>query len=120
MNTKGFTLVELIAIIVVLTAIFLISFPSLLNSVKDNKEKQYENMINDLCLAGKSYIYSNMDIYPIDKVGEKITVSINQLINYGNVDKTLKNPKTNNLVRNDVLIYSVLNDYSLDCQYKEG
>ena len=34
MNNKGFTLIELTAIIVVLVAIFLVSFPSLLGLAK--------------------------------------------------------------------------------------
>lgn len=120
MNVKGFTLVELIAIIVVLAAIFLVGFPHLLNTTKTDKEKQYNDMVNDLCLAGKSYIYANMNEFPtLSTVGSTININISTLIEYGNVDKNIKNPKNNKLIKNNSLTYVVLSDLSLDCQYKE-
>ena len=120
MNNKGFTLVELTAIIVVLAAIFLVSFPSLLSTARTDEEKKYENMVVDLCLAGESYIYANTESFSqLSTVNSEIQISIKKLMNYGNVDKDLIDPKTQKTVKNNFLTYTVQSDYSLDCQYNE-
>lgn len=121
MNDKGFTLIELTALIVVLATIFLVSFPVLINTTREDKEKEYNNMIENLCLAGKTYIYANIDSFEnLSIVDSEIEIKINELIVYGNVDKKLVNPKTNTSVEKDSLIYTVLADLSLDCKYKEN
>lgn len=121
MNKKGFTLVELIAIILILAAILLVSFPSLLNMAKTDKDKEYEKVIEDLCLAGKSYIYANMNNFNgLSVVGSEFSIKIEELITYGNVDGSLTNPKTKDSIKDDELIYTVLDDYSLNCEYKDN
>ena len=99
MNTRGFTLVEVIAIMVILASIFLVGFPVLDSMLKSDEEKLYNTMIDNLCTAGKTYLYSNMDIYPeLSNSNEQIEIPISKLIEYGNVDKTMKNPKTEKAV----------------------
>lgn len=121
MNNKGFTLIEVVAIVIVLVAIFLVSFPSLLGVSKAEEENKYNSMVSNLCTAGKTYIYSNLEQFPsISIEGSEIEVKINLLIEYGNVDKNLKNPKTGRSVKYDTLNYIVLSDLSLDCQYEQG
>ena len=120
MNNKGFTIIELSAIVLILAIIFLISFPSILNMTRADKEKEYSTMVDNLCLAGKSYIYSNLNNYDISTINNEITIDIEDLITYGNVDSNLKNPKTKRKVNNDTLTYTVDNDYSLKCKYNES
>lgn len=118
MNTRGFTLIELTALIVILSAIFLVSFPSLLNVIRADDEKNYQKMIDNLCLAGSTYINSHSeDFNELFTVGSKINIDIKQLIDYGNVEKGIFNVKTEKVVDNDLLIYTVLEDYTLDCKY---
>ena len=94
-NNKGFTLTELLAIVIVLAAIFLFSFPSLLSSAKDDEEKKYETLVSNACLAGKSYIYSNLDEYKeLSNIGAVIEISISDLISYGTLKKEI-NTNTN-------------------------
>lgn len=120
MNTRGFTLIELTAVIVVLAAIFLVSFPTFLDTSRADKEKEYENMVNNLCMAGRTYIYANMDGFDeLSTIGSTIKVNVSDLIEYGNVDKNTINVKTEKKVEKDLLIYTVLNDYSLECEYND-
>ena len=120
MNDKGFTLIEVIAVIVVLVAIFLVSFPTLTNMAKSEEENKYNNMVDNLCTAGKTYMYSNLDEFKELSVADSvIALKIDELISYGNVDKELINPKTEKSVKNDTLEYTVLEDLSLECKYKE-
>ena len=121
MNTKGFTLIELTAIIVVFAAIFLVTFPNLINSARNNKEKEYNSMVDNLCLAGKSYIYSHLDEFPqISTVNSVIEVDVSMLITNEYIESNVKNPKTGKTVSNNQLNYKVLSDHSLECEYIEG
>ena len=117
---KGFTLIEVIAIIVIFVGIFLISFPTLTNMAKTDNDKRYTNMVNNLCTAGKTYMYSNLDDFPeLSIVSSEIEIPIVELINYGNVEKNLVNPKTELSVKNSTLKYTVLEDLSLNCEFIE-
>ena len=121
MNNKAFTLVELIAIIVVLAAIFLVSFPTLINTVKSDEIKKYDDMVEDLCLAGESYIYNNIDEFSeLSTKGSTVYLNISTLIDYGSVNKDIKNPKTNEMINSDYIIFNVLGDNSMSCNYKQA
>ena len=88
---------------------------------KENSDKQYTNMVDDLCTAGKTYMYSNMDNFPeLSIVGGKIEVKISDLIIYGNVDKDIQNPKSKKSIKDGLLRYQVKEDFSLLCEYEEG
>ena len=118
MNSKGFTLIELISIIMILVAIFFISFPSLMNISKSEESKKFNSMVKDLCIAGESYIYANNEDFEESLiVGNTITIEVDELIEYGSVSSTLQNPKTNTSISGDLLQYTVLSDNSLDCNY---
>ena len=120
MNDKGFTLIEIIAIMVVLVGIFLIVFPSFMGMTKSEEEKKHINMVNDLCIAGKTYMYSNLDEFSnLSIQNSVIELKIEELIAYGSVNKDLKNIKTNKSVEKDTLKYTVLEDFTLDCEYIE-
>lgn len=120
LSTSGFTLVELIAIIVILATVFLVSFPALLNTAKSEENKKYNDMVENLCLAGKSYIYANMDEFEtLSTVNSQIDISVKELIDYGNIEKGIKNPRTDRSIENNILSYTVLSDYSLECKYTE-
>ena len=57
MKNKGFTMIELLAIVTVLAAILLVSFPTLINITRKDKERKYNDMVDTLCKAGETYIY---------------------------------------------------------------
>lgn len=118
MNNKGFTVIELVGIILILALILLVSFPSILNLSKSDKEKEYNNMVKNLCIAGESYIHANSDSYSeLLNVGSIINIDIRDLMSYGNVDTNVKNPNTKLSVSDDTLTYTVGEDHSLSCEY---
>ena len=120
MKSKGFTMIELLGIITILAVILLVSFPTLINVTRRDKERQYNDLINTLCKAGETYIYDNQDIYTeIGTVGNITFVDIDELKDAGLIDKNQKNPRTgNNLVGN--IKYTVESDKSLKCYYDEN
>ncbi len=121
MKEQGFTLIELIAVVTILVAIFLVAFPSILNLSTSNDELDYNSMVDSLCLAGESYIYDNPDLFneSLSIVNFEINIPIYDLISNEYVDKNIINKKTKKLINTDTLIYTVLDDNSLDCKYKE-
>lgn len=120
MNNTGFTLIELVAIILVLATVFLVSFPNFLNLSKNDEEKKYKEFKDSLCMAGESYIYANETLLEdISLVGNTIEISVEELMIYGSVKQSLNNPITNRSAKKDMLNYTVLSDNTLKCKYIE-
>lgn len=119
-KTRGFTLIELIAIIVVLAAIFLVAFPILLGTTKKTKTSAYDITVENLCEAGKTYIADNQDKYPTaTTVGSKITIPLLDLLEYGVIAEDMIDPQLNISLEDSSLIYTVEDDQSLSCGFEE-
>ena len=56
LNNKGFTLVELLGVIIILMAILYVAIPSLTSSVERSKRKQFEQKKELIISAGELYI----------------------------------------------------------------
>ena len=120
-NNKGFTLIELVAIILILSLIFLVALPYIKNLSKTNNQEEYNKMVEEICLAGENYIYSNIsDFNELNQVNSTINITVEELIIYGNVDKKIINKNTNKTIEKDKIIYTVLSDYTLNCDYIDG
>ena len=61
MKRKGFTLVELLAVIIILAIIALIVFPMVLRSIEKSKINTYRNNVQTLVDMAKQYVTKNMD-----------------------------------------------------------
>ena len=94
MNKKGFTLVELIAVIVLIAIVSMLTFPALSNLRKNNNEKEfttYKDMMVEYAKAipnYKSKSYICLQELGINKINEKmkcngyVDISGNSLIPY--------------------------------------
>ncbi len=76
MNKKGFTLVELLAIIAILAIIISISVTAFSNTQQSIVEKQYQNIVNDILIKAQDYAHKN-------GFTKNITISVNDLIDKG-------------------------------------
>ena len=56
MKKNGFTLVELIAIIVLLAIMTLIALPSLLSTTEKSKNEEYELFKENIYMAAENYL----------------------------------------------------------------
>ena len=62
LNQKGFTLVEVIATVVIITVLTIVVIPSVFSSLNASKEKSYEIMVANIITASKELyeeVYSN-------------------------------------------------------------
>ena len=120
MNKKGFTLIEMLAIIILLSVIALITYPIINNVVSDSKDEIYDKQISELVRLANTWVTKNMDSLEI-KNGYKYYLSFNELFEQGFVSKEdIINPKTGeNLLGCMVVTYNSLTD-GFDVEYDES
>ena len=104
---KGFTLVELLGVIVILGVISLITFPIIDKSIKNGKEKSLEQVIHNIEKAAYEYSIKNELLY--STVYNKIELST--LISSGFLKENIINPVTNEPMKGCVL-YKWVEDYN--------
>ena len=70
---KGFTLVELLAVIVILGLLAAITIPSVMNNVYATKDAAYKQLVSELEQTTQLYVRDNKDnLTGINVVGNKI------------------------------------------------
>lgn len=85
MNKKAFTLVELLAVIVILGIILAIVSTSVFNILEDAKNNAYETQIEMLKASAKEYVTDNKRT--LFSESDKICVSIGDLYKAKYIDK---------------------------------
>lgn len=113
---KGFTLVELLAVITIMGIILLITVPNVTKNLKQTNSNQYAEFVSDIFLATESYITSNSNSFNLND-GDK-TISVEKLIKSGYFKSTTINPKTNKKVNiNSYVIVSLNSDNTYKYTY---
>ncbi len=90
---RGFTLVELLAVIVVIALISIIAFPSVLNQFTKSKGSMNNTAKETYINATELYLDNNVNLqqYVVDT---KICVSFDVLVDNGNLKEPIKNLET--------------------------
>lgn len=65
MKNKGFTLVELLACIVLLAAVMLLVYPNVLERIQEEETEIVNKKKELIYTAAYDYIYENKNIYPV-------------------------------------------------------
>lgn len=98
---KGFTLAELLAVIVILGLLALIAVPVVLNKIKSTKEDLYNNQIEMIKSGAISYVTSEITHLKSDSpfytpvtnhTRVTITKTLSELQTYGFLDENILNP----------------------------
>ena len=115
MNKNGFTLVELLAVIILLFLIITFALPQITNSVNNNRDKTDEVMLEMIKTAAKLYVSDNESRFP--KVNGSVYYLplselveedyLNENIQYNGVN--IKNTKRVTVVYNNGFEYYVTN-----------
>lgn len=104
MKSKGFTLTELLGVIVILAIIAIIAFPSVLGLLNSSQNETDEAMQNFAITAARSYVNDNMDSYPKALEGQTKTYSnlkIQTLLDEGYISSTTISSEKNCEMLND-------------------
>lgn len=118
MNKKGFTLAELIGVIVVLALICLITVPSIASVLKDNKKSLCETQLNNILAAARNYASENLLSMPANDKETK-TITIQDLIDNGYIGENIENPVTKEEFDTGIEITIKRNGKKLDFSFAE-
>lgn len=98
---KGFTLVEMLAVIVVLGLLALIAIPTVLNKIKSTKEDLYDNQIEMIKSGATNYVTDQVSHLKSDSnfytaitthTATTFDISLNDLQLGGFLEKNISNP----------------------------
>lgn len=103
---KGFTLVELLAVLTVLGIIALISFPIVTKQINESKEKSYKNQVKTIIDASKRWAFDNANELPYEDTDfDSITVYLSTLQSNGYLQSgTVIDPRTEEVMNGCVEI----------------
>lgn len=115
---KGFTLVELLGVFVILSIIVLVTFPYATGLLKNTKDSEYERFEKNLFLAAEAYIEANSEIYSqFSENGTKDYISISDLIGNQFLSAKMTNPKTKTEINENSCIKVTKNNDELEYEY---
>lgn len=115
MKNKAFTLIELLAVIILIGVLSLIATVTVNNTIKENKQKSCNMQIENIKTGAKNWASKNAFSLPSNE-NESITLTLKNLKDLGFVSKDIKNPKTNELFDDNIIITITKkeNDYSYE------
>ena len=95
-NKRGFTLVEVLAVILILGILVAIVVPSIYSLVNEAQEKEYNTVMGTFEASGLLYVDRHMEIVKsdIDQYGYHI-ITLNDLVDDGLLDAPIINPIDN-------------------------
>lgn len=102
MKEKGFTLVELLGVIVILAVIMLLVFPTVNNILSQSKDTIYQKQINSILSAAYDFSLKNIKYLP--EYNQKSYVTLGELKYEGMIDVDIKNPDTNEKFKDNLVI----------------
>lgn len=108
---RGFTLVELLGVFSIMSAVLLLSVPAVTNMLTKTTENQYEAYLNDIYLAAEAYISNCRNSYYELKDADKQSIVVVDTLLWANYLKsTMLNPLTKQKIKeesNNVIIVSM-------------
>lgn len=95
MNVKknGFTLVEVLTVLIILSIVVVIAVPIVDNAIKQSKERSYLIQLQGIEEAAKTWAGEHIFETPNEENPTK-TLELSELIRLGYVEKDIINPKT--------------------------
>ena len=102
---RGFTLIEVLAVIVILSVIALIVFPEVNKIIKDSRQKSYNTQINNLINATKKMALKDTSLLPSKGSDEKTCVTLTNIMDAGEIDTdVIKDPRNSNQTLTGVIV----------------
>ena len=78
---KGFTLVELLGIIIILGVVALICFPKVNSMIKQSKQDAYDAQVKNIVDSARSWAVDNNSRLPQINSSSELRISVLDLIN---------------------------------------
>ena len=116
---RGFTLVELLMVIILLGAISLIVVPVVDKLIKENRESLYQTNIKMIEDGAHSWASENVFNLP-EAEDEFIELTICELEKAGHLEIDIKNPKNDKLFYKDSKVKITKTKYGFEYEYDEN
>ncbi len=111
MKNKGFTLVELLGVLVVLAIMLIVTVPAITSSLKSADQKEYDSFVNNIIDSAELYVETNREKFPeLSSIGGVSAVPIRDLIDSGFLKENTINPDTDEVVDRTELVGLYVND----------
>ena len=95
MKQKGFTLVELLAVVAIIGFISLLVVTLVMHNIDRAREQAFDQMVENIENTTRLYIDNNRDnIDNINVVGYEFSITLQDLVDEGIIKSNIKNPKT--------------------------
>lgn len=109
MNNKGFTLVEILAVVVILGVIALITVPVTLSIIDRSKQNMYDRQISEITEAARMYVSENSTKnVNLSTIGYSNVITLQQLSDDGYIDLPITNTLTNQDFDPDCLTVTIV------------
>ncbi len=93
MKKKGFTLIELMGVLIILGILSVIAIPTITKAIHNSREKAYEDQVGIIMAASKNWSADHIRDLPTED-GASIAVTIRELQEDGFLEVNIQNPKT--------------------------
>ena len=103
MKENGFTLIELLAVIVLLTIMSMIAIPIVENSINSGKDDLYIAQIDSVKVSLKKFAIEEINS-KLKNAGDDVYLSLYQLKTAGFISVDIKDPRTEKLLPEDMLL----------------
>jgi prepilin-type N-terminal cleavage/methylation domain-containing protein len=93
MKKNGFTLAELLGVLVILSLIAIITVPAVTDSLQTYKVKLCNTQVDEIVEAARTWGSGNVSVLPTND-GETYTLSLRKVADSGFIDSEIQNPVT--------------------------
>ena len=102
---KGFTLVELLAVIVILSLLLLLAVTTVSSQFKNSKDELYDTQLNNIKLAAEMWGSDNK--VKLNSISDCVTLTLGYLKDEGYVDANIKKTYTKELFKDDEVFVNI-------------
>lgn len=113
---KGFTLIELIAVITIMSLIVVTVVPTIMNQLSNKKSEISGASKEIIYAASRRYTEDNPDSYPIS-VGNVFCITLESLANSGIIESPIKDAASGDTISLNRIVRVTVNSY-LDKEYE--
>lgn len=111
---NGFTLAELLGVIVILAIIVLIAFPPIVNEIRKMKGQLSEATLKLIYSSAEIYVDNNQNTYPIYD-GNNYCIALQTLVNSGELKQPVKDVSTGKTIELDKIVkINITNPANID------
>ena len=120
---KGFTLVEIIAILIILAVISTIALPAVISAIEDSRQRAYDSQVNIIIESAKKWGVENTELLPTGDSTYKLYLSklVNEQYVANAENGKIRNPKNSKSYMEGCIYISFNETYNQYIyEYKDG